>query len=237
MICPKGMTTHQHPWTEGSHACIHFLPLIRNRSIKILIDNIACMFCSIQKVGIISPSLCAKAVKLKNRCIAKCILILAAYFPGIQNRIANDFSRHFSQDYQWMLDSQSNLACLRSSRNRPLCHYDQQEMPTLLLKGRIGSSLFERCLPCSMAKKPSICIFSNAWFWKMINKIRHDKARIILIVPTWLRHIWYPYLIHLAVYLAIFLPKMPLGLFAPAWRFFVSKLGSLMVLENRVYLF
>lgn len=45
MICPRDMTTHQPPQTEGSQECLYPLPACRQvKSKKILTDNRACMF-------------------------------------------------------------------------------------------------------------------------------------------------------------------------------------------------
>lgn len=55
-----------------------------------------------------------------------------------------------------------------------------------------------------------------------LSKTKQDNGRTILVVPTWLRQVWYPNLIHLASYLVLsllsilyLLSQDSLGLFIP----------------------
>lgn len=62
---------------ELRNACIYVLPLIRKKNIKILMDNIACMFFINWEGWARYPSLCTEAIKLWNWWIVNCILISA----------------------------------------------------------------------------------------------------------------------------------------------------------------
>lgn len=69
-------------------ACRHFLPLIKNQHVRIMTDNIACMFYVNRQGGARSHSLCSEAMKLWNWCLANHIHISAAYLPGVMNTTA-----------------------------------------------------------------------------------------------------------------------------------------------------
>lgn len=60
---------------------------------------------------------------------------------------------------------------------------------------------------------------------KAVIKIRHDKARVILVAPIWPKQAWYPYLIYVAICQAITLPAVPHFLFQEAGEMLHSDLG------------
>lgn len=97
-VFPRESCTCQHSGIEAvRNASSHFLPLIKASSVKIMTNNVACMFYINRQGGACSPSLCAEAVKLWSWRITNHIAILASYLHGIQNVTANHLSRHFSQ--------------------------------------------------------------------------------------------------------------------------------------------
>lgn len=60
---------------------------------------------------------------------------------------------------------------------------------------------WKRSLFCAFPPMPLIL--------RVLNRIRQDQARVLLIAPTWLRQAWPPYLLPLCVQLSIKLPIIP----------------------------
>lgn len=75
------------------NACLHFLPLIRSRCIKIMTYDLTHMFYINREVR--SPSSYAEAVRLWNWCIDNHIHVSAVYLPSIQCTNADALRRHF----------------------------------------------------------------------------------------------------------------------------------------------
>lgn len=92
-------------------------------------------------------------------------------------------------------------------------------------------------------KGPSLYMFHPTLLvLRLVNKIKQDKAKITLFVPTWPRHVWYHYLNCFAVStgdFSIHSPPVLSGLRSDS----PSQLGSsssqhcLMFLRNRIFLF
>lgn len=79
------------------NACAHFLPLIENKTIQIMTDNVASLFhINKERRG---HSLCTVAMKLWKRCIQQ-ITVSADYPLGSQNIMTDILSRKFSHDHE-----------------------------------------------------------------------------------------------------------------------------------------
>lgn len=166
------------------YACHHFLP----RSIHLHNDRQQCQY-ELHKLtrAVRSPSLCSEAIRLWNWCIIHQILITAVYLPGLQHMIADNFSRHFTKDHDWELNrsilgqiiliwnflnvvlvtTTIHWKCMKfCSRGYLCCHF----LRVTFLLPCLRSLLY--------AFPPMPPIF------KVLNIVRQDKARIILIIQT-----------------------------------------------------
>lgn len=86
------------------NVCTQFLPMIKQKTIQILTDNVACMFyMNRQGPRGRSHSLCVEAMRLWNWCITHNSHITASYRLRHQNTTADALSRNFSQDHEWEL--------------------------------------------------------------------------------------------------------------------------------------
>lgn len=120
---------------------------------------------------------------------------LAVYPAGHQNTIADSLSRNFHQDHRRELSNSllQHLPNLGSPRRRPLCYPSQHKMSPFLLQRRIllGYVLI-RPWPHTLqsAYLPLHLIL------KILLKLQQEGVRVILIVQSWLRQVWYSNLLH-----------------------------------------
>lgn len=103
------------------NACLHFLPITRQKTVRIMMDSIACMF-YINRWEEQSQSLCAEALKLWNWCIQHGINISTAYLPGHQNITADSLSRRFSQEHKWEMNHTIHSQMLGIPEYRSVLH-------------------------------------------------------------------------------------------------------------------
>lgn len=78
---PSKLRADDHLWKQVSvsiswnsrqsgNFCLHLLPIVNGKSIRIQMDNVACMFYTNKQGGAISPFLCSETLKLWNCHIA-----------------------------------------------------------------------------------------------------------------------------------------------------------------------
>lgn len=179
--------------------------------IRVMTDNVSCKLYINKQRRARSPSLCTKAIKFWNWCIIHHIQISAVYHPGIQNTTTNALSRHFSYYCKWELDTQvlhrifqrwglpeRDLFATFENGKCPL--FCSRGCLVIILWGR--PSFYHGRKVCFMPFPPTVL------FLGVLNMIRQDKARVILIVPTWPRQVWYSYLLQLCVQLLSKLPTI-----------------------------
>lgn len=106
-------------------------------------------------------------------------------------------------------DPSGHISNLGISRCGPLRHSMNRKCFLFCSGGSLGChSLGDAfLLPWT---KGLFCVFPpTLLILKVMNKIRQDKARVILIVPVSLRQAWYSYLFHLSASPAIWFPVIP----------------------------
>lgn len=126
-----------------------------------------------------------------------------------------------------LLVSQSHFCELGHSKSASLCHNYEQEAQTILLERGFGPSLTGRCFPHLWMRGLLYAFLPMALRLKVVNKIKQDKAKIIVIVRTWPRQPWYSsWFVQLWVFhpFPTFPPKITVDS-VPTWEFFASRLG------------
>lgn len=129
------------------NACHHFLPIIKNKMIKIMMDNIMCMFYINRQGEAKSHSLCTEAMKLWNWCIKHNINILnrmPKHNGGCPQQAIWTKSRVGVEQY----GSGKHFLTMGSTCNRPLHENkkSKQKMSPVLLESGNRKGLSGRCI-------------------------------------------------------------------------------------------
>ena len=196
-----------------------FCKQMQNVHVRMRIDNTTAVS-YISNMGGIKSEMCNQmAKKIWQFCIRRNIWLSVEHLPGVQNVVADFNSRHFQDQTEWQL----NTAVFTQ-----LC--DQLGNPELdLFASRLNAQL-----PKYISWKPdpeatSVDAFKanwNQWYFyafppfcligRCLQKIDHDEAQGILIVPKWPTQSWFPRLLQMLVDDPIVLPQIPNLLTQPA---------------------
>lgn len=141
-----------------------FPPYYTKQTIRVLTDNIECMFYINWQGGACSHSLCTAALKLWNWCIIHNTAITAAYLPGRQKKIADTLSRQFSQEHEWELNNEITQHIFHMWGSP---HVDlfatllNKKCPKILLMSRTRVMIPRGRFSYQMERSSSICIPTN----------------------------------------------------------------------------
>ncbi|XP_053897493.1 uncharacterized protein LOC128844114 [Malaclemys terrapin pileata] len=164
----------------------HFLPLITGSHIKILMDNIACMYYINHQGEARSLSLCMEAMKLCNWCISHNVTLSVAYLPGTQNMIVDKRSHTFPHNYKWEMHPLvlHNLFIQWVTSSTDLfATYQNKKCPRYYSRAGVGQHSLGDALLLPWDKDllysfPPFPLPLKVWL-----KIKRDSAHIILIAP------------------------------------------------------
>nr|XP_042701363.1 uncharacterized protein LOC122172707 [Chrysemys picta bellii] len=101
-------------------ACQAFLPHLRGKVVKVLMDNMAEMYYINRQGGARSSAVCQEALSLWNFCMQHAIHLVAAHLPGINTVLAHHLSRIFSSRHGWA-DAPSPSPPGKADRTFPGC--------------------------------------------------------------------------------------------------------------------
>lgn len=177
--------------------------------IAVMCDNTTAVAYVNKYGGCHSHDLDSLSKEIWHWCILRQINLLAMHIAGTDNVLADDLSRSFSSSVEWSLDGGVFQA---------LC--DVFERPTIDL----FASRLNHKLPCYFSWKPdpgsAACnAFGVDWdglygyafppfnlIGRVLCKVEHDKAKILLICPFWPTQPWFPHLCSLLIAVPVALP-------------------------------
>ncbi|XP_038061714.1 uncharacterized protein LOC119732327 [Patiria miniata] len=183
----------------------------RNIHIRVQVDNMTALSYINHKDGTHSHVLSSLAVQRWTWCLAKHLTLSAEYLPGVQNTVADNLSRVFSDRTEWQL--------------LPGVFQEVTQMmgfcPSVdLFASRLNTHLprFVSWLPDLLAWR--VDAFTINWknlegylfpsfalLAKCLQKIFVEKALVLLIAPVWKTQPWYPRLLELAVETPVLFPR------------------------------
>ena len=176
------------------HALRAFCKDKHDLHIQIKTDNVCCQT-YINKMGGVKSPLCNEMAKLIWAwAIGKQIWLSAAYIPSKQNP-ADQNSRNFNDNVEWMLDR--NLAeCVLSIWDSPLID---------MFASRVNKQLKRFVSWKNDPDAEAIDAFSMTWtdlyFYafppfslipRLLFKLREEQGECILVAPVWLTQAWFP---------------------------------------------
>ena len=190
-----------------------------NVHIRIKSDNTSAVSC-INRFGTChSPDLHSLAREIWLWCCKRNVWLSAQHIPGVENDVADGYSRIFNTSTEWMLTAHvfktltdlffmPDVDLFASRLNRRLTPFvswrpDPDAMATdafCLDWGRYRSYIF-----------PPFCLLG-----RVLQKISSDKAEAIVIFPLWNTQAWYPKLLSMLVDTPIILPPVNIILSLPS---------------------
>ena len=189
---------------EAVRRCLlHFQPLVQNRSVRLLSDNLTVVHYLNKQGGTRSSTLCQRAVDILKWCHAQGITLIASHLAGSLNVVADQLSRSDQiLPSEWSI-SQGILSQVWSFfGDTP--HIDMFatcfnfKLPTYVSPVKDDAALFQDA-------------FSRDWnglffyafppftiIGKVLFKVQRDRPKCILILPWWPSKFWWPYLVALS---------------------------------------
>ena len=171
----------------------HFLPLVRHRTVLIRTDNIT-VAAYINKQGGTHSTRLNTLAELWTWCRRRDIIPTASYIPGQDNLIADFLSRGRVLPSEWTLHPQVMATILRTFG--PL-HVD-------LFASVLNAQLRRYCTKALDPAAWRIDAFSFRWegfrgyafppislIPRILQKVRQDRATILLIAPWWPKRTWF----------------------------------------------
>ena len=180
----------------------HFLPLVCHRTVLIRTDNVTVAAYINKQGGTHSTRLNALAAELWTWCRRKDIIPIASYIPGQDNLIADFLSRGRVLPSEWTLHPQVMATIIRTLG--PL-HVD-------LFASALNAQLQRYCAKALDPAAWRIDAFSIRWegftgyafppislIPRILQKVRQDRATVLLIAPWWPKRTWFLEMITLVV--------------------------------------
>ena len=192
---------------------LSFLPLLRNKVVKVQTDNITTMAYINKMGGTRSDNLLLVAKQIWSVCLDHNILLQSVYLPGIDNSVADLLSRRTSDRNDWTLHP--HVFRLLQRLWGP--------MDIDLFASRMSSKLPQfvswRPDPYAMA----VDAFSLDWnrfrlpyinapfalLDRVLAKIRQEQATVVIIAPLWPSRPFYPMLLQMICDIPRLLPPWP----------------------------
>ena len=179
-----------------------FLPLIQYRTVLIRTDNVTVAAYINKQGGTRSARLNALAAELWTWCRRRDIVPIASYIPGQDNLIADFLSRGRVLPSEWTIHPQVMATIIRAFS--PL-HVD-------LFVSALNAQLQRYCAKALDPAAWRIDAFSIRWegfrgyafppiplIPRILQKVRQDRASILLIAPWWPKRTWFLEMITLVV--------------------------------------
>jgi hypothetical protein len=182
---------------------------VYNSHIRIKTDNTTTKIC-INHQGSTQSQSCNRVARLIwDWCISRHNWISASYLPGIQNYLADEASRKFSDETEWKLDSTMFAFII-----------DKFGSPDIdLFATRLNCQLRPFCSWRPDPEATYVDAFSFVWNFNMVyifppfslipailNKLRRDQTDAILVVPLWITQPWFSPLFKMLIDRPILLP-------------------------------
>ncbi|XP_024071350.2 uncharacterized protein LOC112117576 [Terrapene carolina triunguis] len=183
-------------------ACTAFLTHFHGRVVRVLTDNTAAMYYINKQGGTHSLALCWEALALWEFCIAHDISLRAAHLPGVRNMQADRLSRVFSPQYEWSLLSEVTHRLFQEWGTPQIDLFAtrwNQRCPQFCSRGGVGKDTILDAFLMSWSGQLLYAFPPLPLIPKVLEKVKVDKARVILIAPAWPRQHWYGPLLRLLV--------------------------------------
>ena len=174
----------------------------KNQTIKILCDNTTSVAYVAHKGGTRSTECNFVAHEIWKWCEDRNIYIIISYLPGVENVVADYESRNFTEDTEWQLNPHIfKQACKM---------WGSPDIDMFASKNNFQLSCYASWGPDPFAS------FVNAFtiYWgefelmylfppfrligRVLQKLRADKGRAILVAPIWTAQTWFPMLENMA---------------------------------------
>jgi len=183
----------------SSHSDVH---------IKLLVDNMTAV-AYINNMGGTHSLLCNNTAReIWNWCIERNIWLTACHIPGIQNDLADKLSRKFSDRTEWKLNPQV-FKMLCEAWGRPdidlfASRHNYQIKPFVSWYPDPESCSVD-AMSISWENKFVYLFPPFSMITKILQKVKIDSCRAILIAPYWPTQVWYPVLVNMLISNPIYL--------------------------------
>lgn len=148
-----------------------------------------------------SLPLSLEAVRLWNLCIRNHVAIQATYLPTVQNSLVDNLSKHYSADYRWEICNSDLSGIFIQGGIPPWDIFVSQINRKLPYCSRIAmghdSQSDTLLLPWTDQLRYVFLLFPL--LPRVLRKICHNKARVILISLNWPREFWFPELLKISI--------------------------------------
>ena len=191
----------------------HFVNSLRGQKVLIRSDNTTTCAYINHYGGTRSWDLCLQAVDLWDWCLVNQIELKAAHVPGVENVLADFLSRQEVDQREWSLH--------QKAANKLFWRWGRPDMDLFATIHNRKVLSFCSMYPSRIATH--IDAFSINWtgfslgyafppvvlLHKVLQKVRQDRARLILIAPMWPGRSWYSMILHMLVDYPRRLPSWP----------------------------
>ena len=192
---------------------LHFHEQVRGHRVLVRSDNSTTCYYINKFGGTRSQELCCLTWDLLMWCSERGIELTAIHVPGVDNVLADFLSRQEINQREWSLHGhvtnmifkiwgRPNIDLFASVHNHKLPVYCSL-LPCPAALSRNAFSINWGCCYSSYAFPPPVLLH------KVLQKIRQDRARVILIAPMWPMRSWYSSILNMLVQSPLILPLRP----------------------------
>ena len=188
----------------------HFLPQVQGKVILVRSDNTTTCAYINKSGGTRSRDLCQLALEMLGWCIDHQIELRAVHVPGVDNVLADFLSRQRIDPREWGLHhhvvnwlfkvwDRPNIDLFASIHNHKLPVFCSL-YPSPMAVTQDAFSIDWGSYYLGYAFPPPIILM------RVLQKVRMDRARLILIAPRWPMRAWYSLILNMLVEIPLLLP-------------------------------
>lgn len=194
------------------YALRSLVPRLRRGTVLLQLDNEVAVACIRRMGSNTSGSLNAIAQQIWEWCLARQIMLIPEYLPGVSNSVADYHSRHHNDSSDWMLDRSTfqnieriwHVDCdlFASRTNAQLPSYVSWRPDPYALCANAFSLDWSSSHGYAF---PPICLIG-----KCLSRVMQQKVpSLVLVTPLWQGQAWFPVILQLASDVPRVLPRLP----------------------------
>lgn len=190
----------------------HMTSRVMYRTVLIKTDNSTVVSYINRQGGTHSPSLCMHTWKLLNWCIPRQISLQALHLSGKENVIADALSRGQAVPTEWSLHRptvQQIFNILDTPHIDLFASHLNHQLPTFCTRHAHPLAWATDSLSLSWSGLLGYAFPPISLLPRVLQKIKQESCKIILVAPLWPRQAWFPQLLDLLIRPPIVLPKRP----------------------------
>ena len=201
-IWAQSVACHSMNWKELETirlSLLHFLPLIKGKTIKVLSDNTTALACLKNQGSLASTHLWLLSKRILENCLKWNIVLIPSHIQGVLNVLADQGSREHPISTEWMVDQGTfKVLCdlLGTPQIELFATRENNHLPNFVSPCPDNLAVAVDAMGCNWNRWRSIYLFPPIpMLEEVARRLQSFQGSGWLIAPLWQGAPWFPYLL------------------------------------------